>query len=114
MNRRRFIASSAAFAALASLPSCKKSGAAQTLTIFTWSDYLKPEVKEKFEKAHNCRVVIDTFDSNEAMLAKLDAGASGYDLLVPSSYAVQALKRKGLLQALDHSLLPNLKNIDAA
>jgi spermidine/putrescine transport system substrate-binding protein len=114
MNRRKFIASSAAFAALSTLPSCKKSGGAQTLTIFTWSDYLKPEVKEKFEKAHNCRVVIDTFDSNEAMLAKLDAGASGYDLLVPSSYAVQALKRKGLLQALDHSLLPNLKYIDTA
>lgn len=112
MNRRRFIASSAAFATLSALPSCTKSGGSRTLTIFTWSDYLKTEVKEKFEKANNCRVVIDTFDSNEAMLSKLDAGASGYDLLVPSSYAVQALKRKGMLQPLDHSKLPNLKNID--
>lgn len=114
MNRRRFIASSAAFAALSGLPSCKKNDAARTLTIFTWADYLKPEVKERFEKARNCRVVIDTFDSNEAMLAKLEAGATGYDLLVPSSYAVQALKRKGQLQPLDHSKIPNLKNVDAA
>lgn len=116
MDRRRFLASSAAFAALSSLPGCKKgsSGDSKTLTIFTWADYLKEEVKERFEKEHGCKVVIDTFDSNEAMLAKLEAGATGYDLLVPSSYAVQALKRKGLLQSLDHAKIPNLKNIDQA
>jgi spermidine/putrescine transport system substrate-binding protein len=117
MHRRRFLASSAAFAALSSLPGCKKGSTSndpKTLTIFTWADYLKEEVKERFEKEHDCKVVIDTFDSNEAMLAKLEAGATGYDLLVPSSYAVQALKRKGLLQSLDHSKIPNLKNIDQA
>ena len=113
MNRRRFITSSAAFAALSTLPSCTKNGSGETLTIFTWADYLNDEVKERFQNETHCKVVIDTFDSNEAMLAKLEAGATGYDLLVPSSYAVQALKRKGLLQPLDHSKIPNLKNIDA-
>lgn len=119
MKRRHFLASSTAALAAASLPACKKSGGAsgsgekKTLTVFTWADYLSEEAKESFEKAQNCTVVIDTFDSNEAMLAKLESGASGYDVLVPSSYAVQALKRKDMLLPLDASKIPNLKNIDA-
>lgn len=119
MNRRHFLAASAL--AAASIPACKPKGGSggapgekKALTVFTWADYLKQETKEGFEKAHNCTVVIDTFDSNEAMLAKLEAGASGYDVLVPSSYAVQALKRKSLIQPLDHAKIPNLKNVDAA
>ena len=117
MKRRHFLSASAAALAATSLPACKKSaeaGGKKTLTIFTWADYLSKDAKESFEKANNCTVVIDTFDSNEAMLAKLESGASGYDLLVPSSYAVQALKGKGMIQPLDHSKLPNLKNMDAA
>lgn len=116
MNRRSFISSSAAFTALTALPACKKSDAAgrKTLTVFTWADYLSEEAKAGFEKQFNCRVVIDTFDSNEAMIAKLDAGATGYDLLVPSSYAVQALHRKGLVQPLDAVKIPNRANIDKA
>jgi spermidine/putrescine transport system substrate-binding protein len=120
MNRRHFITASSAALAAASLPSCKSKegsagsgGAKQTLTVFTWADYLSEEAKSSFEKANNCTVVIDTFDSNEAMLAKLESGASGYDILVPSSYAVQALKRKDMIQSLDHSKLPNLKNVDS-
>jgi spermidine/putrescine transport system substrate-binding protein len=117
MNRRHFIAASAL--AAASLPSCKPKGASasgekKTLTIFTWADYLSADAKSSFEKANNCTVVIDTFDSNEAMLAKIESGASGYDLLVPSSYAVQTLKRKNLIHSLDHSKLSNIKNVDAA
>jgi spermidine/putrescine transport system substrate-binding protein len=115
MNRRHFLLSSTAFAAMSALPSCRKSGGAGgTLTIYTWSDYLDKAVKERFEKETGAKIVVDTFDANEAMLAKLEAGASGYDLVIPSSYAVQALKRKGLLQPLDHSKLPNLANIDPA
>src|SRR5688572_10203217 len=119
MKRRHFITASSAALAAASLPSCKsKEGSAggdgqKTLTIFTWADYLSEEAKASFEKANNCTVVIDTFDSNEAMLAKLESGATGYDILVPSSYAVQALKRKDMVAPLDHSKLPNLKNVDS-
>ncbi len=119
MNRRHFLTASSAALAAASLPACKSKGTAgsgekKTLTVFTWADYLSDSAKEGFEKAHNCTVVIDTFDSNESMLAKLESGATGYDILVPSSYAVQALKRKDMLQTLDHAKLPNLKNIDAS
>lgn len=116
MKRRNFLTTSAAALAAASLPACKGSSDAgkRTLTVFTWADYLSEKAKAGFEKKNNCKVVIDTFDSNEAMLAKLEAGASGYDVVVPSSYAVQALNRKKLLQPLDHAKLPNLSHVDNA
>jgi spermidine/putrescine transport system substrate-binding protein len=113
MNRRHFITTSAS-AAFASglLPSCSGKAAGQTLTVFTWADYLSDDAAASFEKAHDCKLIIDTFDSNEAMIAKIESGATGYDILVPSSYAVKQLESKGLLQPLDHSKIPNLANID--
>ena len=57
------------------------SAFAETLHIYTWADYVSPEVVGKFEKKHGCKVVVDTFDSNESMYAKLKAGATGYDLV---------------------------------
>ena len=51
------------------------------LHIYTWSDYIDAGLVEQFERDNQCRVVIDTYDSNEAMYAKLKAGATGYDLL---------------------------------
>lgn len=85
---------------------------AETLHLYTWADYISPDVVKQFEKKHGCKVVIDTFDSNEAMYAKLRAGASGYDLIVPTAYMIQVMHAQGMLQELDHSLLPDLKNID--
>ena len=83
-----------------------------TLHIYTWADYIKPEIVERFEKENGCKVVIDTFDSNEAMYAKLKAGASGYDIITPSSYMVKMLEDQGMLLPLDHAKLPNIKNVD--
>jgi spermidine/putrescine transport system substrate-binding protein len=93
---------------------CSAAFGAQTLHVYTWADYVSPEVIAKFERANNCRVVIDTFDSNETMYAKLKAGATGYDLIFPTSYMIHLLAREGLLQDLDHASIPNLKNIDPA
>ena len=84
------------------------------LHLYTWADYIKPELVERFEKEHDCKVVIDTFDSNESMYAKIRAGAAGYDVIVPSSYLVRLLDEQGLVLPLDHAKLPNLKNIDPA
>ena len=84
------------------------------LHIYTWSDYVKPELVTRFEQENGCRVVIDTFDSNEAMYAKLKAGATGYDLLFPSSYMVKIMNEQGMLQKLNPEWLPNRKNIDPA
>jgi spermidine/putrescine transport system substrate-binding protein len=84
------------------------------LHIYNWADYIKPDLVTRFEAENNCRVKIDTFDSNEAMFAKIQAGAAGYDLLFPSSYMVKLMITNGLLQRLDAALLPNLRHIDPA
>ncbi|WP_395718748.1 spermidine/putrescine ABC transporter substrate-binding protein [Prosthecobacter sp.] len=90
------------------------SACAQTLHIYTWADYVSPEVVEKFEKQHGCKVVVDTFDSNESMYAKLKAGATGYDLVFPTAYMIQVMNAQGMLAKLDHTKVPNLPNIDPA
>jgi spermidine/putrescine transport system substrate-binding protein len=101
----------AALAALGLVAGCARP-AAKTLHVYTWADYIKPEVVQRFEQANGCKIVIDTFDSNEAMYAKLKAGASGYDLVTPSSYMVEIMAQQGMLLALDHRKLPNLANVD--
>ncbi len=85
-----------------------------TLHIYTWSDYIKPELVAQFEQENRCKVVIDTYDSNESMYAKLKAGATGYDLLFPSSYMVKIMNDQGMLRKLDLSQIPNRGNIDPA
>ncbi|MBC8128566.1 MAG: spermidine/putrescine ABC transporter substrate-binding protein [Gloeobacteraceae cyanobacterium ES-bin-144] len=112
MKRRHFLATSSSALAASTLPSCRKSNAA-TLRVYSWADYLEPGLAAKFEKENSCQLKIDTFDSNEAMYAKLTAGATGYDVLVPSSYMVKTLVRESRLQALDSSKIPNIKHVDA-
>ena len=85
--------------------------AADTLHIYTWADYINPALVKRFEKEHHCKVVIDTFDSNEAMYAKLKAGATGYDLIFPSSYIIPLMVGQDMLLPLDHSKLGNLINV---
>jgi spermidine/putrescine transport system substrate-binding protein len=87
---------------------------AETLHLYTWADYISPEVVAQFEKQQGCKVVIDTFDSNESMYAKFKAGASGYDLVFPTAYMIQVMHAQGMLQELDHSKIANLPNIDTA
>jgi spermidine/putrescine transport system substrate-binding protein len=96
------------FLLLAALPVT----AAETLHIYTWADYISPDLVEKFEEQHQCRVVLDTFDSNEAMFAKLKAGAAGYDVIFPTTYMVQVMTAEGMLTPLDAANLPNLKHVD--
>ena len=67
------------------------------LHIYTWSDYIAPEVIAGFEKALGVKVVVDTFDSNEAMYAKLKAGGTGYDIMMPSSYQIAQMAKDGML-----------------
>ncbi len=85
---------------------------AQTLHLYTWADYIKPELVKRFESEQHCRVVIDTFDSNESMYAKVRAGASGYDVIVPSSYMVKLMHAQGLIADLDATKLKGRGNID--
>lgn len=82
------------------------------LHLYCWADYVKPALIKKFEKENHCHVVIDTFDSNESMYAKLRAGAIGYDLIIPSSYFVTLMMQQGLLQEINYSNIPNLAYVD--
>jgi spermidine/putrescine-binding protein len=81
------------------------------LRIYNWSDYIAEDTIPGFEREFGVRITYDTFESNEEMVAKLQAGASGYDLVVPSGYVVPVLAGSGLLAPLDRSLLPNLSNL---
>ncbi len=92
------------------LAGCGK--ARPVLSVYTWSDYIKPELVSRFEDENNCRVVIDTFESNEAMYAKLKAGATGYDVLTPTSYMVSLMFDQGMLRPLDRALIPNAGHVD--
>jgi spermidine/putrescine transport system substrate-binding protein len=80
------------FALLFSLLCVTLGVQAETLHLYTWADYISPEVVQKFEKQHGCKVVIDTFDSNESMFAKFKAGATGYDLVFPTAYMIQVMQ----------------------
>ena len=85
-----------------------------TLHVYIWSDYIEPELITRFEQENNCRVVMDFYDSNETMYAKLKAGADGYDVIVPSSYMVNMMAEQGMLLPIDHSLIPNITYVDPA
>lgn len=84
----------------------------KTLHVFIWDDYLADGLVEKFEAANHCKVKLDYFDSNESMLAKIKAGGSGYDIIVPSSYMVKIMADDDMFLPLDHAKLPNLANLD--
>jgi spermidine/putrescine transport system substrate-binding protein len=88
--------------------------AADVLHLYNWNNYISDQTIARFEEQCACRVVQDYYSDNEEMLAKLAAGAAGYDLIVPTGNAVQSLIRQGALRPLDKSLLPNLKNIAPA
>ena len=86
----------------------------KVLNIYNWSDYIAEDTIRNFEHETGIKVRYDNFDSNEILHAKLVAGSSGYDIVVPSSYWARMQIQGGLLAKLDKSRLPNLKNIDPA
>ena len=82
------------------------------LNIYNWSDYIAEDTIEKFEEETGIKVTYDVFDSNEVLEAKLLAGSSGYDLVVPSASFMARQIQAGVFQKLDKSKLPNIKNMD--
>lgn len=83
------------------------------LNIYNWSDYIAPDTIANFEKETGIKVRYDNFDNNEILHAKLVAGKTGYDIVVPSSNWAKIQIDGGLLQKLDKRKLPNWKNLDA-
>ncbi len=81
------------------------------LRIYNWSDYIAKDTVSNFEKEFGVKVIYDTYESNEELLAKLQAGASGYDLVCPSGFMVPALVALDLIDAIDRSRIPNSSNL---
>ena len=103
---------------LAAATNLVSAGAAQAqeedkvLNIYNWSDYIAPDTIKVFERETGIKVRYDNFDNNEIVHAKLVAGKTGYDIVVPSSQWAKLQADGGLLRKLDKAQIPNLKNLD--
>lgn len=86
----------------------------KVLNIYNWSDYIAEDTIANFEKETGIKVRYDNFDNNEIVHAKLVAGKTGYDIIVPSSNWAKLQLDGGLLRPLDKDKIPNLKNLDPA
>jgi spermidine/putrescine transport system substrate-binding protein len=93
------------------LASATLAGAEGVLQLYNWGNYTSPELLEKFEKETGIKVTVTDYDSNDVALAKVEAGGSGFDLVVPSANYVPIWVEKGLIVPLDLSKLPNHANI---
>lgn len=113
ISRREFVAQAAAVSTL--LSACRRGEAPppasgtgpleRELAIYNWSDYIGETTLADFERETGVRVIYDTYESNEDLIAKLQAGATGYDLVVPTGYAVKVLRELGLLQPIDRAAI---------
>jgi len=110
---RKIVLASACVLTLAS-GSVRAQEEEKVLNIYNWSDYIADDTIKNFEKETGIKVRYDNFDSNEILHAKLVAGKTGYDIVVPSSNWARMQIQGDLLRKLDKSLLPNLKNVDPA
>jgi spermidine/putrescine transport system substrate-binding protein len=81
------------------------------LHIYNWSDYIAEDTAPNFEKEFGVKVTYDTYESNEEMVAKLQAGATGYDIIVPSGYIIPVLVATDLIQPINRKYITNWGNI---
>jgi spermidine/putrescine transport system substrate-binding protein len=81
------------------------------LNLFNWSNYIDPELVKRFTAETGIKVNLGVYESNAQMLAKLEAGARGYDIIVPTDYMVEIMKKKKLLQMIQRSSFPNAGNL---
>ncbi|WP_228035102.1 ABC transporter substrate-binding protein [Oculatella sp. LEGE 06141] len=128
-TRRRFLQASAAATTGVILANCQRnlsdvgssdggntasptSGSTDTLHVYTWADYTDQELADSFTQKTGIRVVSDTYDSNETMLAKLQAGGGNiYSVIYPSDYMVQKMIGMGMLTELDKSQIEGVDNL---
>jgi spermidine/putrescine transport system substrate-binding protein len=85
---------------------------ADEIFLYTWTEYIDPAIKDQFEAECGVKVTETNFDSNETMLATLQAGGADYDIVVPSDYMVQLMIDEGMLMELDYNVISNIKNMD--
>jgi len=98
-------------AALAFVGAAAHAAEEKELLLFNWSNYMSPDLLKRFEAETGIKVTLDTYDTNESMLAKLQAGGAGYDVVVPTGPTLQQMIRDGLVLKVDASTMANVKNI---
>jgi len=89
-----------------------KSKLAAKIYLYTWVEYIDPAIKDQFKTECGVEVVETNFDSNETLLATLQAGGANYDIIVPSDYMVQIMISENMLMPLDYSIITNIKNME--
>ena len=100
--------SAAANAAVADLGPIEKE-----LHVYNWSDYIADDTVPNFQKEFGVKVTYDTYESNEEMVAKLQAGATGYDIVVPSGYIVPVMVATDLITPINKKYIANFNNISS-
>lgn len=86
----------------------------EELSVFNWADYIEEELLVQYEEEFGVTIIYDTYASNEDLLAKLQAGATGYDVIMPSDYMVSEMISLGLLSEIDSAAFSNIGNMDPA
>jgi len=101
-------------AMLAAVFASSAASAAEELHLYNWGDYINPQILTRFSEETGIKVSLDVYGSNEEMLAKLQAGASGYDLVFPSVHMHDSMAALGLLEKTDINQSAGFENIDTA
>ncbi|MHC2998614.1 polyamine ABC transporter substrate-binding protein [Microbacterium sp. HJ5] len=128
LSRRRFLSIAAIAGGAAALAACSPGGGGSpqpqatgggledSLSVYTWGDYDSPDVVSGFTSELGPKVTLDSYSSNEELIAKLVAakGTSGYDIVVPTGVFIPQMIENGLLTKFNKDLLPNMSNMDPA
>lgn len=96
------------------LSSCKdrESSGIQEVNIYNWGEYMDKDLLRKFEEETGIKVTYTTFNTNEDLYVKLKNGTSGYDLIFPSDYMIERMRKEGMLREINFSNVPNIKYVD--
>ncbi|MBG6076560.1 extracellular solute-binding protein [Polaromonas sp. CG_9.11] len=113
-KKEEAVAVAPASSPVASAPALPVNAEEKVLNIYNWPDYIPEGMTAAFEKETGIKVNYDTFETNEALHAKLVAGNTGYDIVVPGTVFAKSQIEGGLLQQLDKSKIPNLANLEPA
>jgi spermidine/putrescine-binding protein len=93
-------------------PTFSNTPEAKVLNFYNWTDYIADDTIPNFQKQTGIKVTYDNYSSNDDLLAKMRTGTSGYDIIVPTDATLVKMKHNNLIQPLDLSLIPNVKNLD--
>jgi spermidine/putrescine-binding protein len=93
-------------------PTFSNKPEAKLLNFYNWTDYIATTTIPNFQKQSGIKVTYDNYSSNDELFAKLTAGSTGYDIIVPTDATLVKMKHANLIQPLDLSLIPNVKNLD--